>query len=315
MTDQSGKMNLYLLNLSIEKVLSKKSAWEIGGRIDTMFGTDTRYTQATGHWDMNIMDKGNYYNMAIPQAYTEIYAPIGNGVSAKFGHFYTIIGYESVPSPLNFFSSHTYSFKSSPFTTTGTLFNYSINDEWVINAGAITGADNFDRDFGAWSQMSSLSWTHPQTGTTASFSILTGDVYLLQKSQLVYYSAILQQTLGDWHYVLQHDYGTQQNALSNGQTAHWYSFVQYLDYQATADWGIGLRGEMFKDTEGYRYSNGPTTYYAITGGLNWKPKSWLIIRPEVRYDWSTAHVNVFNNNQANNQFLIGIDTVISFNLL
>ncbi len=130
------------------------------------------------------------------------------------------LGYESVPSPLNFFSSHTYSFKSSPFTTTGTLFNYPINDEWVINAGAITGADNFDRDFGAWSQMSSLSWTHPQTGTTASFSILTGDVYLLQKSQLVYYSAILQQTLGDWHYVLQHDYGTQQNALSNGQTAH-----------------------------------------------------------------------------------------------
>ena len=315
MTDQSGAMNLYQLNLSIEKALSKKNIWEIGGRIDYMFGTDSRYTQATGHWDMNILDKNNYYNIAIPQAYTEIYAPLATGISAKIGHFYTIIGYESVPSSLNFFSSHTYSFKSSPFTTTGTLFNYAINDEWSINTGAVTGADNFDRDFGAWSEMSSVTWTHPQTGTTASFSILSGDVYLKQRSQLIYYSAILQQTLGAIHYVIQHDLGSQQNVLSENQTANWYSIVQYLDYQVTANCGVGLRGEIFNDKDGVRYANGPATYYAITSGLNWKPKSWLMIRPEFRYDWSTAHISVFNDNHATNQFLIGADAIISYNLL
>jgi hypothetical protein len=177
----------------------------VGGRFDYMFGTDTRYTQATGNWDMGLMSKNSYYNMALPQAYAEVFAPIGNGLSGKFGHFYSIIGYESVPSPLNFFSSHSYSFKSSPFTTTGALFSYALNEQWGLNFGAVTGPDNFNRDLGAWSQMSGLTWTNAKTGTTASFSVLSGDVYAHQSSQLVYYSAILQQNLGKWHLVLQHD--------------------------------------------------------------------------------------------------------------
>jgi hypothetical protein len=34
-----------------------------------------------------------------------LYAPIGNGVTIKAGHFYTIIGNEAVTSPDNFFYS------------------------------------------------------------------------------------------------------------------------------------------------------------------------------------------------------------------
>ena len=235
MTDRSGEFNLYQLDLFIEKAVTKASAWDVGGRFDFMFGTDSRYTQATGNWDMGLISQRDlrFYDIALPQAYVEVFAPIGNGLSGKFGHFYTIIGYESVPSPLNFFSSHTYSFKSSPFTTTGALFSYALNEQWGLNFGAVTGADNFNRDIGSWSQMSGLTWTNAKTGTTASFSIMSGDVYSNQGSQLVYYSAIVQQALGKWHFVLQHDRGTQQNAIAQGQNAEWYSIVQYLTYQVT----------------------------------------------------------------------------------
>jgi hypothetical protein len=156
MTDRSGEFNLYQLDLFIEKAVTKASAWDVGGRFDFMFGTDARYTQATGNWDMGLISQRNlrFYDIALPQAYVEVFAPIGNGLSGKFGHFYTIIGYESVPSPPNFFSSHSYSFKSSPFTTTGALFSYALNEQWSLNFGAVTGADNFNRDLGAWSQMS-----------------------------------------------------------------------------------------------------------------------------------------------------------------
>ena len=312
MTDQNGSVNLYQLDLFIEKAISKGSTWDIGGHFEYMFGTDTRYTQASGHWDNNLFNKNSYYNMALPQAYAEVYAPIGHGLSAKIGHFYTIIGYESVPSTPNFFSSHSYSFKSSPFTTTGALFSYALNDQWVINAGAVTGADNFDRDISTWSQMSSLTWTNTKTETTASFSVLSGDVYSNIPSQLMYYSAILQQTLGKWHYTLQHDLGTQQNAIAQGQNAEWYSIVQYLTYQATDTWGLGIRGEWFKDANGFRYSNGAANYYAMTAGVNWKPKNWLMIRPEVRYDWSQAQIAPFDGGQRTNQFLLGVDTIIQF---
>jgi len=54
-----------------------------------MFGTDTRYTQATGDWDIGIISQRDerFYNIALPQAYVEVSAPIGNGLSGKFGHF------------------------------------------------------------------------------------------------------------------------------------------------------------------------------------------------------------------------------------
>lgn len=314
MTDRNSEFNLYQLDMFIEKAITKGEHWDVGGRFDFMFGTDARYSQATGHWDMGLISQRDlrFYDIAMPQAYVEVFAPIGNGLSGKFGHFYTIIGYESVPSPLNFFSSHTYSFKSSPFTTTGALFNYALNDQWSVNLGAVTGADNFDRDIGAWSHMSGLTWTNADTGTSLSFSVLQGDVYQHQSSELVYYSANFQQSFGKWQYVLQHDRGNQRNAVVQGKDAEWYSIVNYLTYQATDQWGVGMRGEWFRDDDGFRYSAGPANYYALTAGLNWKPKSWLMVRPEVRYDWSKAQLAPFDSGAKNNQVVLGVDAVVQF---
>ena len=313
MTDRNDEFNLYQLNLFIEKAVTKSTNWDIGGRFDFMFGTDTRYTQATGHWDMGLISQRDlrFYDIALPQAYVEVFAPIGNGLSAKLGHFYTIIGYESVTSQPNFFSSHSYSFKSSPFTTTGALFNYAINDEWSVNLGAVTGADNFDRDFGAWSLMNGLTWANSETGTSISFAVLQGDVYERQTSDLMYYSAIFQQDLGKWHYVLQHDRGTQQHAIKD-QDAEWYSIVQYLTYQATDTLGVGVRGEWFRDDDGFRYSAGAANYYAMTAGLNWKPNNWLIVRPEIRYDWSHGQTPAFDAGHRTEQVLLGVDAVVQF---
>ena len=314
MTDRNGEVNLYQLNLFIEKVISKSNRWDVGGRVDYMFGTDTRYTQAAGDWDTKIMNPNSYYNIAIPQAYAEVYAPFGNGISAKIGHFYTIIGYESVPSALNFFSSHTYSFKSSPFTTTGALFNYSFNENWTINLGAVKGMDNFDLNPGAWAQMSGINWANAKTGTSLSFSIMQGNGYQnMPNDDLEYYSAIFQQQLGKLHYVLQHDRGTINHAINNNQnTAEWYSVVQYLTYQLDDVWGLGVRGEWFRDQNGFRYGNGEASYYDMSAGVNWKPKNWLVVRPELRYDWAQAQVAVFDVGRRTNQFILGIDAIIQF---
>jgi hypothetical protein len=314
MTDRNGELNLYQLDLFIEKAINKGTSWDVGGRLDYMFGTDTRYTQAAGTWDTKIMNPNSYYNMAVPQAYVEVFTPIGNGLSTKIGHFYTIIGYESVPSALNFFSSHTYSFKSSPFTTTGALLNYTVNDQWNVNLGAVKGMDNFDLNPGAWAQMSGINWANADTGTSLSFSIMQGNGYQnMPNNDLEYYSVIFQQQLGKWHYVLQHDRGTINHAVNNNQTtAAWYSVVNYLTYQLDDVWGLGLRGEWFRDQSGFRYSAGEASYYDVTAGVNWKPKAWLVVRPEVRYDWAQAQSAPFDAGKQFNQVVMGIDAVIQF---
>jgi hypothetical protein len=56
----------------------------------------------------------------MPQAYVETNLPIGKGLSVKVGHFYTLLGYEVVTAPDNFFYSHSYSMQyGEPFTHWG----------------------------------------------------------------------------------------------------------------------------------------------------------------------------------------------------
>ncbi len=117
---------------------SEGTEWDLGGRFDFLFGTDAIYTQAfgisafdentgapsdRGNWDLNLCCKSTRtYGIALPQAYLEAYVPIGNGLNIKAGHFYTPLGYETVPAPDNFFYTHAYILNSGePFTHTGLL--------------------------------------------------------------------------------------------------------------------------------------------------------------------------------------------------
>ena len=92
-----------------------------------MFGTDAIFTQAYGvpsfdvNTALNPLNRSNwdlrpaqqlmttaFTTIALPQAYLEAYVPVGNGLNLKVGHFYTPIGYETVPAPDNFFYTHAY---------------------------------------------------------------------------------------------------------------------------------------------------------------------------------------------------------------
>jgi hypothetical protein len=136
--DRSSEFQMNQLNLFVQRaVATEGDKWSFGGRFDFMYGTDAVFTQAYGvpafdinsgeaksrsNWDLNLNGTaGNrFYGMALPQAYGEAYVPIGNGLNVKAGHFYTPIGYETVPTADNFFYSHAYTMQyGEPFTHTG----------------------------------------------------------------------------------------------------------------------------------------------------------------------------------------------------
>ncbi|MBE0437559.1 MAG: outer membrane beta-barrel protein, partial [Methylomicrobium sp.] len=75
----------------------------------------------------------------------------------------------------------------------------------------------------------------------------------------------------------------------------------------------GLRFEWFRDQDGTQVSpdGNKNHYFAITAGLNYSPLSWLMIRPEVRYDWVTG-ANEFDAGAASDQVLISADAIIRF---
>jgi hypothetical protein len=48
----------------------------------------------------------------------------------------------------------------------------------------------------------------------------------------------------------------------------------------------------------------------MTAGLNWKPVTWLNLRPNVRYDWADGSRPFGNNKQ--DQFLFSTDFSVNF---
>jgi hypothetical protein len=156
--------------LYAEKAIDTSNGFDLGGRIDYVYGTDGPDTQAFGTdpsgWD-NSWDNGGAYGHAIPQLYLE--GGYGD-LSVKVGHFYTIIGYEVVRATGNFFYSHAYTFNfSEPFTHTGALATYKASDDITVWGGYSLGWDSgFDDNGDAWLGGASLSLTDDLTLTYAS---------------------------------------------------------------------------------------------------------------------------------------------------
>ena len=281
-----GQMNqLYLIN---ERIL-KEDQLSLGGRVDLLYGTDYIYTTATGFdggW--NDTNGGNrYYGLAMPQLYGEVGTQVLN---VKFGHFYTLIGYEVVPAIGNFFYTHAYTMQyGEPFTHTGVLATWNPNDQLSIIGGITNGWDNWDNGLptlqanpfpgstsnasflGAvtfsssdGSQALTLANSSGNEFATASF-VNPFSAYVGNRTvtSIVYSNEFTEKLT----YVYQSDLGYQAYAggdipvyyETQGQqpgSAYWYGVNQYLFYNFTDYLIGGLRLEWFRDNNGTRVQYG-----------------------------------------------------------
>ncbi len=241
--DRTGEFQLNQLNVFMEKAVDQESHWDVGGRVDVMFGTDARFTQAAGLDDKLISPRDlRFYDIAIPQFYLEVYAPIGNGITAKIGHFYTILGQEVIMAPNNFFYSHAYTMLyGEPFTHTGALLSYTLNDNFTLNAGAVAGWDNFDENLAAWNFLGGVSWTNDDANSAVSWTVVSGDVDDVASENRTVSSLVISHGFTDkLQYIFEHDFGFQQAGSLSGKDAFWYGVNQYLFYDMTDSVTVGL---------------------------------------------------------------------------
>ncbi|WP_245812901.1 porin [Nitrosomonas cryotolerans] len=311
--DGANEFNLHQAYGFIEHELDiQGDSWDIGFRADLLYGTDARFSSAT-NFDTNVLDTDKRRQLVFPQAYVDIYMPIGNGVVAKIGHFYTIIGYEVVPAPDNFFFSHAYAMQyGEPFTHTGAMLSYAIDDNIVITGGVVTGWDaNFKQPANF---LGGVTYTTDDERTSLAASLITGDVEtngLNNDHNRTMYSIVLNHDLTDnLHYVLQHDMGIEEKT-SLAHSAKWYGLNQYLLYDILHNLGAGLRMEWFRDEDGTRVNGVGDHFIGVTGGLNYTPISWLTIRPEIRYDRSVNN-QTFNDGKDDDQILLSISGIFRF---
>jgi hypothetical protein len=300
--------------------------FDIGGRIDLLFGTDYIFTQAVGletrrdgspKWNNR-----SFYGLAMPQAYLE--AAYGD-LAVKVGHFYTIMGYESVPAPANFFYSHAYTMQyGEPFTHTGVLASYQHSDRFVSYHGLHNGWDIFDRFTERVGYISGARWTNWDEDVSLAFSWITGDEL---NNNSLYTNRSLYSIVGTFdltqrlQYVIQHDHGWQEDFFARDVDAEWYGINQYLFYTLNDCWKLGSRIEWFRDDDGVRVTglrpNNPIAgdsfvgnFYEITLGLNWTPTNNFRVRPEVRWDWFDGTGLPYDDGTKDEQFLGAVDMIL-----
>jgi hypothetical protein len=371
--DRANRFQLNQFNIYIQRtVVTEGNAFDLGGRFDFMFGTDAIYTQAfgvpsfdvntgqprdRGHWDLDLCcSSTRTYGIALPQAYAEAYLPIGNGINIKVGHFYSPTGYETVPAPDNFFYTHAYTFNNGePFTHTGLMGNYAVNANWSVMAGAVTGSatggwdGGFDKQLGNWGGLGGITWVSNDKSSSINVTGTYSETSTRSSRPWGMYNVVLQHRVTPkTHLVLHHVHGYAGGVLLNGapKNVEWYSLSSHLYYDLLNDLSIGIRGEWFRDRDGFRVfspfrvlaatdnmghssagnfipTSAPADYYAVTVGMNWKPAKrlkldWkpmqkLNIRPNIRYDRADGiHQSYRPFNSRKDQVLFSLDATIPF---
>ncbi len=129
--DVPDNVNLNQQWMFLEKTVDGTCGWDLGGRVDAVYGTDAQKTQSFGNPEGGIRNRGFFdaswdhgiYGFAMPQLYGEV---AYHDLAVKVGHFFTPMGYEVIPATGNFFYTHSYTmFNSEPFTHTGALATYT----------------------------------------------------------------------------------------------------------------------------------------------------------------------------------------------
>ncbi|MEM9644364.1 MAG: porin, partial [Planctomycetota bacterium] len=240
-------LQLHQAWLYAEKAIDTSCGFDIGGRIDYIYGTDSQDTQAFGTdprgWD-NGWDNGADYGHALPQVYVE--AGYGD-LSVKLGHFYTIIGYEVVTAPDNFFYSHAYTmYNSEPFTHTGALATYNASDDLTLYGGYVLGWDSgFDDNGDAFLGGASAALTDDLTLTYATTFGRFGANPLGTPEQGYMHSIVADYAVSDnLQYIFQSDLLDSDDG-AGATVRETFGINQYLIYNVNDCWAAGARFEWY----------------------------------------------------------------------
>jgi hypothetical protein len=285
---------------------------DYGYRFDIYYGRQGHVAQSFGNdggsWDVT-WDHG-HYEWAIPQLYGQV--AVGDW-SVKVGHFFTPLGYEVVPATGNFFYSHSLTwYNSEPITHTGVLGEYSANDCMTYYVGWALGWDTGFDQFGDGNVF--LGGFSRKMGDNLTFTYLTtvGNLGWRSGDEFGYsHSVVAAAKLSEcWEYVLESDYVDTEGTINDDDFENEdKSVVNYLFYTLNDCWKLGGRAEWWKSNN---VTGESASFYEISGGINYRPHANLVIRPEIRYDWTPSDEAVDGVIEDYNQEWFGIDAVLTF---
>lgn len=297
--------------LALERTPDEERAFDLGGKVAGIFGTDARFLHAAGWMD----DQDGDEQADLLEANLVARAAVGCGLTLKVGRFTTPLGYEVIEEPNVPLPSRGLLFGYAiPFTHVGALLAWQVDKTVKLSYGLVRGWDVGDDNNDAWSHLVGFAWTSPQGGDTVSLQAIVGaerpddDRHLRTVVDAVW-AIDLSPT---WKAAFAADVGHEEDAVPDGD-AMWWGGALYLAWAPTerATWTLRLEG--FRDRDGTRLGT-PATLSDVTFGVDWRPVPSfpnLRLRPEVRWDhaWDGPF---FDGARERDQLSLTLGAIVTF---
>jgi hypothetical protein len=297
---EHDKVLLNQLTLNVERLVDpRQGQFDVGGRVELLYGADARFLHANGLFDNYEDDDtsrvtgGPQNQFDIPQAYLDFAIPVGNGLRVRAGKF---IFFKNHDPNASIFYSHSFTFGAAlPFTLTGAYATYTVNDQVTVDAGFSRGWDQSLKDNNDAIDVFGRVRYAVNDQLLLTLAVITGPE---QDDDNDNYRSIVNATatykVNDGLTLLADAiYGHQAQPNGGGGDARWYGAAVYGIQTINESVSAAVRLEWYRDEGGYTTGLDQTLYEG-TVGLTIRPFAGdqylqhLKIRPEVRFDYSNV---------------------------
>jgi len=328
MSKHPSDFSLYQAWLGVVKGADTTRGFDWGFNADVLFGTDGKYGQCFGDQTFDYGWGSGDYNTSVIQ----LFATVGyRDIQFRIGKFASGMSHEALPCVATFFHSYAFNCYNMPFHASGVMADYSVSRRLTVSGGWTTGQQNsFENRFDDNAFLGQVTFT-PNTQWKAAYNLYIGRSYGLDKiadapsfgrnyqnaSHTVQSLIFTVNLTPKWFYMAETAWADNRYHNVPGTTKSSYLGInQHLIYTINKQWAAGLRAEWSRgkgstlfDAEGVGYD-----IYALTLGANWTPNKWLIVRPELRHDWSryNGDFTPFANGTQANQLSGGGSFIVKF---
>lgn len=273
--------------LSLAEIAVQKKAEPVGFRIDADFGTSNDVVQA------GIVSTSLSF---LQQAYLTVVLPVGNGLTLDAGKFVSHMGYEVIESKDNWNYSRSFLFAwAVPYFHTGIRLSYPVAENCAAALHVVNGWNSVVDNNGFATIGATVTYA-PLVPVSITFNVISGSEDLVVSPLLfetgkknVVDMTVVWRPAESFSVGVNADYG---EARTNSGLAVWNGAAVYARYAVDATTAAALRGEVFDDPFGYATGTGVKhlNLNEITGTYEYSFAASLIIRVEIRHDFSNAPV-------------------------
>jgi len=322
------------IGLTIERTVDpSKKQFDLGFRTKAIWGFDSRFIHSNG---LDATQTGRYQWDPL-EAYVDVALP-NVPMKIRFGKWIELAGFEQFDAniygafgdPSRALYSYSYSFLyAEPGTQTGVLATYVLNPQWTFDAGFTRGWNQSTRDANNYLDFLGRITYIPTDKTSVIFVMTEGPEFptgvgsnLAAGDNKHWWTAL---DLVVTHKVTDKlSLGTGLDFVDTPQipglkkgSKQWGAVDGYVSYALDPHFTMNSRLEWYNDSSN-GFATGAATgasYYEATFGVAIKPFpkdkifSNLLLRPEIRYDWSNRRV--FDNRDKGHLTLCG-DVLFTF---